>query len=142
MTRLKLRIDFRPRGAVGPGKIALLEAIGRDGSISAAARALDMSYRRAWLLIDSMNALFRNPVVTTAAGGRHGGGAALTGFGRDLIQRYRAMEDEARLALAAHLAALEEQLAPPTREDDPEGGNEEGYEDGGKGTEERPLRGG
>jgi molybdate transport system regulatory protein len=116
MTRLKLRIDFRPKGAVGPGKIALLEAVARDGSISAAARSLDMSYRRAWLLIDSMNALFRHPVVTTAAGGRHGGGAELTGFGRDLIARYRKMEAEAGLALAAHIAALEEELAPAAGE--------------------------
>lgn len=126
MTRLKLRIDFRPQGAVGPGKIALLEAVARDGSISAAARSLDMSYRRAWLLIDSMNALFRHPVVTTAAGGRHGGGAELTEFGRDLIARYRMMEAEAGLALAAHIAALEEELAPPGEEGAEEPSGREG----------------
>lgn len=112
MPKLKLRIDFHPQGAVGPGKIALLEAVAREGSISAAARSLDMSYRRAWLLIDAMNGLFRQPVLTTAAGGRHGGGAVLTGFGRELVERYRAMEAEATRALAGHLRALEEEVAP------------------------------
>ena len=73
--KLRLRILFGPEIAVGPGKIALLDAIAETGSISAAARALGMSYRRAWLLIDTMNRCFREPVIETASGGKGGGGA-------------------------------------------------------------------
>ena len=116
MARLRLRIDFEATGSVGPGKVALLEAIGRTGSISAAAREMDMSYRRAWLLVDAMNALFRRPVVAAAAGGRRGGGAALTEFGRQVVERFRAMEAEAGAVLARHVGALEAELAEPRDE--------------------------
>jgi molybdate transport system regulatory protein len=106
------RIQFRlrvTRGddiAVGPGKIDLLEAIARDGSITAAARALGMSYRRAWLLVDTMNRCFRSPVVETEAGGERGGGTRLTPLGDQVVRRYRAGERLAQRAAAAELRAL------------------------------------
>jgi molybdate transport system regulatory protein len=103
---LSLRIDFEDAGRLGPGKVRLLEHIGATGSISAAGRAMNMSYRRAWLLVDSLNQIFREPVVLTQAGGRSGGGAELTPFGRALVERYRAMEREARRSLAGHIRAL------------------------------------
>ena len=92
--------------AVGPGKVDLLEAIGRAGSISAAARALGMSYRRAWLLIDTMNRCFRAPVIEAEAGGRRGGGARLTALGAQIVTRYRAIERKAARAGAADIRAL------------------------------------
>jgi molybdate transport system regulatory protein len=97
-TRLMLRVDFGPNRALGPGKIRLLEAIDKSGSISQAGRALGMSYRRAWLLIDDMNRCFREPVVSAQPGGARGGGAVLTGFGRKLVDNYRAIESEAMAA--------------------------------------------
>jgi molybdate transport system regulatory protein len=112
MAGLTLRIDLTPASAVGPGKIRLLELIDETGSISAAARAMEMSYRRAWLLIEDLNGLFRAPVVTTKLGGKAGGGAALTTFGHDLVRRYRAMETSARQALTPHLASLDAALKP------------------------------
>jgi molybdate transport system regulatory protein len=113
MTRLTLRIDFDESGSVGPGKIRLLELVRDTGSISAAGRAMDMSYRRAWLLVDALNQAFREPVVTTKLGGKSGGGAVLTRFGETLIRHYRAMEQEAHAALRSHLKTLEAALAPP-----------------------------
>ena len=109
-TKLTLRVDFGPSGSIGPGKIRLLEAIQRTGSISQAGRALGMSYRRAWLLIDDMNQCFREPVVTTQSGGAQGGGAALTPFGQDLIETYRAIEAQAISATKARLRELEHAL--------------------------------
>ena len=76
--RLSIRIDLAGDIRIGPGKIALLEAIRTTGSISAAARSLGMSYRRAWLLVEEINNSLREPAVTAASGGRHGGGAAIT----------------------------------------------------------------
>jgi molybdate transport system regulatory protein len=90
--RPSLRIDFGPERRLGPGKIRLLEAVGETGSISAAARKLDMSYKRAWDLVDELNGLLHLPVVTTAKGGSGGGGAALTEFGAELIAAYRELE--------------------------------------------------
>src|SRR5882724_4139146 len=113
MTRLTLRIDFDAADSVGPGKIRLLELVRETGSISAAGRAMDMSYRRAWLLVDALNKAFCNPVVTTKLGGHAGGGAALTAFGAELIGHYRDMELVAHAALRPHLASLEAALAPP-----------------------------
>lgn len=118
MARLSIRVDLAPLGAIGPGKVRLLELVGETGSISAAGRAMDMSYRRAWLLIDALNHLFKEPLVMTKLGGRAGGGAALTPFGREVIRRYRALEREAHAAAQAHLRALEAALAqhpPPSR---------------------------
>ncbi|HUZ72049.1 MAG TPA: LysR family transcriptional regulator [Stellaceae bacterium] len=107
MASLTLRIDLPRAGAVGPGKIRLLELIDAAGSISAAGRAMDMSYRRAWLLVEELNHLFREPVATTKLGGRSGGGAALTPFGHSLVRHYRAMEAAAAAAASPHLAALD-----------------------------------
>jgi len=109
-TRLTLRVDFGANRAIGPGKIRLLEAIDRGGSISEAGRALGMSYRRAWLLIDDVNRCFRDPVVTTQPGGKSGGGAALTPFGRKLVASYRAIESDATSAAEARLRDLETSL--------------------------------
>src|SRR6478609_11893397 len=105
--RLTLRVDLDEDRAVGPGKIRLLEAIRDTGSITKAGVALGMSYRRAWLLVDDMNNCFREPVVAAQAGGSHGGGAALTPFGTQLIDQYRAIEAEAHAATAARLHELE-----------------------------------
>jgi molybdate transport system regulatory protein len=108
--RLTVRIDFDAERALGPGKIRLLEAIGKTGSISRAGRALGMSYRRAWLLIDDMNRCFRAAVVATQPGGVRGGGAALTPFGLQLIENYRAIETQAAAAAMPRLQALENSL--------------------------------
>ena len=110
--KFRLRI-YRDEGiAIGPGKIALVEAIAETGSISAAARHLGMSYRRAWLLIDELNRALRKPAVVGAAGGKHGGGATLTPLGVELVKRYRSIEDTSRLAAAADLEVLTRMLAP------------------------------
>jgi len=108
--RLTVRVDFGADRALGPGKIRLLEAIGKTGSISRAGRALGMSYRRAWLLVDDMNRCFRAPVVATQPGGARGGGAALTPFGVALIENYRAIETQAAAAAMPRLRALENSL--------------------------------
>jgi len=108
--RLTVRVDFGSDRALGPGKIRLLEAIDKTGSISEAGRSLDMSYRRAWLLVDDMNRCFREVVVTTRPGGAHGGGAALTPFGRELIEKYRSIEAQALSATRPHLHELESAL--------------------------------
>jgi molybdate transport system regulatory protein len=108
--RLTVRVDFGADRALGPGKIRLLEAIGKTGSISRAGRALGMSYRRAWLLVDDMNRSFRAPVVATQPGGARGGGAELTPLGRELIENYRAIEARATAAAKPHLQALEDSL--------------------------------
>lgn len=87
--KLTLRLLYGDEIAFGPGKAELLEAIESTGSISAAGRMMDMSYRRAWLLVDAMNRSFREPVVDAARGGKHGGGAHLTPFGKEVLARYR-----------------------------------------------------
>ena len=107
MAKLTIRIDLSDHGAIGPGKIRLLELVGESGSISAAGRAMDMSYRRAWLLIDGLNQCFRSPVVETQLGGTRGGGAVLTQLGHDVIARYRSIERAAMKAGATELAALD-----------------------------------
>jgi molybdate transport system regulatory protein len=119
MARLKLRLDFEGGGAVGPGKITLLEAIRATGSIAAAARQMDMSYRRAWLLVDDMNRLFREPVVVAATGGRKGGGATLSPFGESLVADYRAIQADAHDAVRCHLDRLEAAARPATAPCDP-----------------------
>jgi molybdate transport system regulatory protein len=108
--RLTVRVDFGADRALGPGKIRLLEAIGETGSISRAGRALGMSYRRAWLLVDDMNRCFRASVVATQPGGARGGGAELTPFGLELIENYRAIEAQAMAAAMPRLQALENSL--------------------------------
>ncbi|MDE2227506.1 MAG: LysR family transcriptional regulator [Alphaproteobacteria bacterium] len=110
MARLTLRVDLGPGKAIGPGKIRLLEAVRDSGSISRGGRALGMSYRRAWLLIDSLNRTFRHKVVTARPGGESGGGARLTPFGLALIARYRAIERRAQTAATRDLATLQRAL--------------------------------
>lgn len=99
----RLRILLGAVIAIGPGKADLLECIAATGSISAAARQMGMSYRRAWLLVDVMNRSFRTPLVATAKGGTSGGGAAVTPLGLEVLRRYRAMEARAARALAGDL---------------------------------------
>ena len=111
MSRLTLRIDFDGGRALGPGKVRLLELVGETGSISAAGRAMGMSYRRAWLLVDALNQTFSQPVTETRGGGAGGGGATLTPLGVSVVSAYRAMEREARDALETRLADLEKALA-------------------------------
>ncbi len=111
MARVTIRIDLGPHGAVGPGKVRLLELIGETGSISAAGRTMGMSYRRAWMLIAGMNQCFREPVVETKLGGSRGGGAALTRLGRDLVGHYRALELAAAKVGADRLAAIDTEVA-------------------------------
>lgn len=106
MVSLSIRVDLSPSAAIGPGKIRLLELIDETGSISAAGRAMEMSYRRAWLLVDELNRLFREPVATAAHGGRSGGGASLTPFGKRLVRGYRQMETDARNAVAGYLTMV------------------------------------
>lgn len=112
------RVQFRMRVyrdadiAIGPGKIALLEAIVQAGSITAAAQRMGMSYRRAWLLVDELNRALRKPAVESAAGGAGGGGTVVTPTGLELIARYRAIEATAAAAAADDIAALRRMLAP------------------------------
>src|ERR1700682_2340447 len=110
MTRVLLRLYLNHDRPLGPGKIQILEAIRDGGSISEAARGMKMSYRSAWVLVDSMNSQFRKPVVNTTLGGRGGGSATLTDFGADVIRRYRSMERATRRAIANDLAVLERSL--------------------------------
>jgi molybdate transport system regulatory protein len=97
---IRFRMDFAAPCSVGPGKIALLEGIQRTGSLAQAARGLDMSYRRAWELLTSLNSSFTEPVAVTAKGGRGGGGARLTDLGEQLIGRYRAFEADTQARAA------------------------------------------
>ena len=101
--RPQIRIMFRKAIAMGPGKADLLQAIGETGSISAAARRMKMSYRRAWLLVDTMNQCFKFPVVVTLTGGKAGGGAAVTDFGSEVLKRYREMETKATVSVSREL---------------------------------------
>src|SRR5690242_15935670 len=91
MPKIKLSIVFESGARIGPGKIALLESVRDTGSISAAARDMGMTYKRAWVLLDSMNRAFQEPVAEAVIGGAHGGGAVLTPFGVDVLERYRRM---------------------------------------------------
>lgn len=110
---LTIRVDFGPCGNLGPGKVALMELISKHGSISAAGKEMGMSYRRAWLLVDEINQIFRKPLVEKQMGGSGGGGARLTEFGRDVVSRYRSIEVTAATATAADIKALKSSLARP-----------------------------
>ena len=105
--RLSIRIDLQDGGRIGPGKVALLEAIEQAGSISAAGRAMKISYRRAWQLVEELNRVVGHPVVGTSAGGSGGGGARLTAEGKTLVQVYRAVEQSAADTARSHLAVLD-----------------------------------
>jgi molybdate transport system regulatory protein len=108
---IRFRIDFAENNNLGPGKIALLEAVQATGSISDAARFLKMSYRRAWLLISSLNAAFDEPVTVAVTGGKGGGGAQVTAFGAELIRAYRALETEITQLAARRLAPIQPHVA-------------------------------
>ncbi|HEY5638191.1 MAG TPA: LysR family transcriptional regulator [Burkholderiales bacterium] len=110
---LTLRVLGTRGAAMGPGKAELVEHIAATGSISAAARAMGMSYRRAWVLVEALNADFRQPVVATAVGGRRGGGAQVTAYGARLVARYRAMERKAHAAIAPELGRFARALRKP-----------------------------
>ena len=114
-TSIRFRVDLSPTCALGPGKVALLEGIARSGSLSQAARDLKMSYRRAWLLLESLNTSFRRPLVITATGGKGGGGAAVTSFGNELITAYRALESDIEQRARVHFDAFARQTVPGRR---------------------------
>jgi molybdate transport system regulatory protein len=103
---LRLRIVLGDEIAVGPGKADLLEGIRETGSIAAAGRRLGMSYKRAWLLVDTMNGCFSKPLVEAVKGGKSGGGARLTALGEEVLVRYRRMQSETGRAVAGDLASL------------------------------------
>jgi molybdate transport system regulatory protein len=107
----KLRILLGAEIAIGPGKADLLDAVARTGSISAAAREMGMSYRRAWLLVDTMNRCFKRPLVEASKGGSGGGGARITEQGLDVLARYRAMELKAAASVAAEMREFTQLLA-------------------------------
>ena len=107
----RIRITFEPDISLGPGKARLLEGIRDLGSIAAAGRRMGMSYKRAWLLVEQMNDAFKTPLVAAAKGGEHGGGAALTKAGADVLARYRRMESATQRAVARDAAALKRMLA-------------------------------
>ena len=109
---IKIHLPFGQLSAIGPGKADLLEAIASTGSISAGARRLGMSYKRAWDLVDTMNRSFSQPLIATAAGGSHGGGAQVTEFGYEVLRRYREIEVKATQAVSVELEALRSMLAP------------------------------
>ena len=103
---IHFRICFAKNANVGPGKIDLLEAIRRRGSLSSAARELGMSYRRAWLLLQSLNKSFKTPVTLATTGGRGGGGAAVTEFGEQLIRSYRRLDRDISVVAATRLHSI------------------------------------
>ena len=111
----KIRILIGAVVAIGPGKADLLAAIERTGSISAAARKMGMSYRRAWLLVEAMNSAFRESLVETLTGGEGGGGARVTKLGEEVLRRYRAMESRAARSVAPELRRLSRLIAPARR---------------------------
>ena len=113
--RVTVRLDFDADRHLGHGKIRLLELIAAHGSISSAARAMGMSYRRAWLLTDEVNRMFAEPVFATKLGGRGGGQAQLTEFGRSVVDLYRRMGVETQERFGAEIAGLEAVLAPPSQ---------------------------
>lgn len=110
--RSRFRIMSGDLIALGPGKVDLLESIGREGSISQAARERHLSYRRAWNMVDTMNQCFKEPLVISVTGGKGGGGAQLTATGEKVIQLYRKMEKKADTASQAEAQALKKFLNP------------------------------
>ena len=113
VARFRLRVTAGEVIAVGPGKIDLLEAIAETRSITAAAKSIGMSYRRAWQLVEAINASFNEPVVVTAVGGKRGGGAFVTDFGRRMVEAYCQMESKASAAIAADLGKYASHLRKP-----------------------------
>jgi molybdate transport system regulatory protein len=105
-TRLSIRLDLPSGDRIGPGKIALLRAIQSTGSISAGARQIGMSYRRAWLLVEEINGAFQSPAVAAAAGGAQGGGAVVTAVGEQIIEIYQSIEATASTAAKGEFRAV------------------------------------
>lgn len=103
---LFIRLFLSGSDMIGPGKAELLQRIDETGSISAAGRGMGMSYKRAWMLVETMNAMFRAPLVESSRGGARGGGAALTAEGREVLALYRRIEADAAAAAAPAIAAL------------------------------------
>jgi molybdate transport system regulatory protein len=110
MARVSVRLGFNGDQALGPGKIRLLELISETGSISAAGRAMAMSYRRAWMLVDELNHMFLKPLVEARPGGANGGGTSLTETGTDVVRRYRAIESTVVIGANTDIAALEHMI--------------------------------
>ena len=111
-TRLSIRIDLENGDRIGPGKITLLEAIRATGSISAAARKIGMSYRRAWMLVEEINHALLEPAVAAETGGRRGGGAVVTPAGEQLVGLYRTIESHARTAAGSEFKAIGRLVRP------------------------------
>ena len=112
---LSVRIDLDSEDRIGPGKILLLERINECGSISAAGRAMDMSCKRAWDLVDEINRICRQAAVERQTGGKNGGGAVLTPFGQSLVARYRKIERDAASAVRKDLEALRSDIGKPKK---------------------------
>jgi molybdate transport system regulatory protein len=112
---LSIRIDLDSESRIGPGKVLLLENIHTCGSISAAGRAMDMSYKRAWDLVDEINRMCRQVAVERQTGGKKGGGAVLTPFGVSLVARYRKIERDAGSAVRKELQALRTDIGRPRK---------------------------
>jgi molybdate transport system regulatory protein len=112
----RLRVVLEPDIAIGPGKADILEGIEEMGSIAAAGRRMGMSYKRAWLLVETMNRCFREPLVETSRGGRAKGGAVLTATGHEVLERYRRMEQLTAVAIEDELAALRRLLIDMSEE--------------------------
>jgi molybdate transport system regulatory protein len=108
--RITARIMAKGEGAFGPGKAALLERIATEGSISKAAKAMEMSYSRAWQLVDSMNNAFRKPLVESSTGGRKGGGAVITRAGEEILSLYRQMEERLTADAETYFPEFEKRL--------------------------------
>jgi molybdate transport system regulatory protein len=104
--KLSIKVDFGNGQKLGTGKVALLKHISTTGSISGAGRAMDMSYRRAWLLVEEMNAMFRNPLVVSQSGGKQGGGATVTEQGKSVISIYDTILNHAAKSAAGQLKRL------------------------------------
>ena len=104
---MALKLDVPTLGGLGPGKIRLLELIDEHGSISAAGRSIDMSYRRAWDIVDSLNRMAAQPVVASQPGGANGGGARLTPTGQELVRCYRSLQRKAQRAVDGELRQLD-----------------------------------
>jgi len=118
LIKIHLRLLHDDDIALGPGKADLLEAIAREGSLSAAAKALNISYRRVWSMVESMNNGFRTPLVSTAHGGTKGGGATVTELGQTVLAQYRSLQSDVQALALSHFTRLEPLMKPP--EDTPE----------------------
>jgi len=119
--KLSVRLMHGDEIALGPGKSELLSAIARTGSISSAGKSMNMSYRRAWMLVDVMNRCFKSPLVETAKGGSHGGGAWLTPLGKEVLSHYQVMDEASKQVATAYLKLFENLMSDrePVRTDLP-----------------------